>query len=179
MVSLHIAGRVYLISSGAHGAGGDTVVFDSAILAEDRMDKEALKCGSEALFGPGWNPDDYVEGGAFHGLRGAGDPVRTVQLAIETDWEFTGSLFGGDTDASSAYAATLIGRDHDWREPAPLLRAGLYWPGLSVPDLDALRAHWTAGAPVAAKALRSPCSAPKGIIGSRSRDVNGPFRRLG
>lgn len=103
------AGKVYLISSGAHGAGGDIVIYDSAVLSEDRMDEEALKCGSDALFGPDWNPDDYIEGGAFHGLRGTGDPVRTVRLAIETDWEFTGALFGGNTDASSAYAATLIG----------------------------------------------------------------------
>lgn len=35
--------------------------------------------------------------------------MRTGQIAIETDWEFTGDLFGGDTDASAAYAATLIG----------------------------------------------------------------------
>ena len=27
------------------------------------------------------------------------------------------------------YAASLIGRDAEWREPRPLLRAGLYWPG--------------------------------------------------
>ncbi len=33
------------------------------------------------------------------------------------------------------YAATLIGRDTAWSEPAPLLRAGLYWPGLAQPAL--------------------------------------------
>ncbi|MEM7525025.1 MAG: cobaltochelatase subunit CobN, partial [Pseudomonadota bacterium] len=32
----------------------------------------------------------------------------------------------------------------------PLLRAGVYWPGEDAPDLDAVRAHWTEGAPVAA-----------------------------
>lgn len=34
--------------------------------------------------------------------------------------------------------------------PAPLLRAGIYWPGAGVADLDAVRAQWTEGAPVAA-----------------------------
>jgi hypothetical protein len=34
---------------------------------------------------------------------------QSIQLAIETDWEFTGDLFGGSTFASSEYAATLIG----------------------------------------------------------------------
>ncbi len=36
------------------------------------------------------------------------------------------------------YAATLIGRDADWAEPAPLLRAGLYWPGFARPSLGDL-----------------------------------------
>nr|WP_309503183.1 cobaltochelatase subunit CobN [uncultured Roseovarius sp.] len=32
--------------------------------------------------------------------------------------------------------------------PAPLLRAGVYWPGAGLSDLDAARAAWTDGAPV-------------------------------
>ena len=47
------------------------------------------------------------------------------------------------------YAATLIGREQDWREPATLLRAGLYWPGLPQPTLADLRASWSAERPVA------------------------------
>ena len=34
-----------------------------------------------------------------------------------------------------AYAAALLGSEEPWREPAPLMRAGLYWPGLAQPDL--------------------------------------------
>ncbi|HEV7373030.1 cobaltochelatase subunit CobN [Arenibaculum sp.] len=48
------------------------------------------------------------------------------------------------------YAGTLAGHPGEWREPAPLLKAGLYWPGEDRPDLDALRRHWRPGAPVAA-----------------------------
>ncbi|MCK6450164.1 MAG: cobaltochelatase subunit CobN [Alphaproteobacteria bacterium] len=48
------------------------------------------------------------------------------------------------------FAAHLIGRLQDWREPAPLLRAGLYWPGASSPSLAALRQAWRPGRPVAA-----------------------------
>ena len=47
------------------------------------------------------------------------------------------------------YSASLIGAEADWREPRPLLRAGLYWPGLERPDRDAVRAHWVPGASVA------------------------------
>jgi len=65
-------------------------------------------------------------------------------------WQYL--VHGGVPNATNflAYAATLIGGDGDWREPAPLLPAGLYWPGEEAPDLDAVRAHWQPGAPVAA-----------------------------
>ena len=49
-----------------------------------------------------------------------------------------------------AYAADLIGREAEWREPSPVLRAGLYWPGVETPSLDDLRREWRDGAPVAA-----------------------------
>ncbi len=53
-----------------------------------------------------------------------------------------------------SYAASLLSRQDqskvEWREPAPLLRAGIYWPGGAVVDLAGLRAHWTPGAAVVA-----------------------------
>ncbi len=48
------------------------------------------------------------------------------------------------------FAATLIGHQAEWREPRPLLRAGLYWPGRGDAGLEAIRAQWTDAAPVAA-----------------------------
>ncbi len=70
-------------------------------------------------------------------------------------WQYC--VHGGIDNAVNllAYATTLIGdatliaAERPWREPAPLLRAGLYWPGIERPDLDAIRAEWRAGAPVA------------------------------
>ena len=47
------------------------------------------------------------------------------------------------------FAAGLIGHERPWREPAPLVRAGIYWPGKAAPSLDDLRAQWRDGAPVA------------------------------
>jgi cobaltochelatase CobN len=49
-----------------------------------------------------------------------------------------------------AYAASLIGRESDWAEPKPLLRAGIYWPGARAMSLQDLRKDWQEGAPVAA-----------------------------
>ena len=65
-------------------------------------------------------------------------------------WQYC--VHGGVENAANflRFAASLIGRPVDWREPAPLLRAGLYWPGLARPGLDEIRADWKAGAPVAA-----------------------------
>ena len=47
-------------------------------------------------------------------------------------------------------AASQIGWSGAWREPRPLLRAGLYWPGLTDPDLAAIRAQWSPDRPTVA-----------------------------
>ncbi|HEX7005856.1 MAG TPA: cobaltochelatase subunit CobN, partial [Alphaproteobacteria bacterium] len=62
--------------------------------------------------------------------------------AVHRLWRFQAE--GGPQNAANflRYAASLIGRAGDWREPVPLLRAGLYWPGAAAPDLDTLRARW-------------------------------------
>ena len=56
-------------------------------------------------------------------------------------WQYC--VQGGPANARSflQFAASLIGGDTDWREPAPLMRAGLYWPGRDDPDLTDLPAR--------------------------------------
>jgi len=58
---------------------------------------------------------------------------------------------GGPANAEEflRYAASLIGGEESWREPVPLLRAGLYWPGLGQPALAEIRREWRADRPVA------------------------------
>ena len=65
-------------------------------------------------------------------------------------WQY--GVHGGLDNAQQllAYAASLLGEHEPWREPAPLLRAGLYWPGLVQPDLGMIRARWQADRPAAA-----------------------------
>ncbi len=65
-------------------------------------------------------------------------------------WQY--GVHGGLDNAQGllAYAASLLGEGEPWREPAPLLRAGLYWPGLAHPGIDELRHAWRAARPVAA-----------------------------
>ena len=60
-------------------------------------------------------------------------------------WQYL--VHGGLDNAGQflTYAAALLGSDEPWREPAPLMRAGLYWPGLAQPDLQGCKgiAHQT------------------------------------
>jgi cobaltochelatase CobN len=69
--------------------------------------------------------------------------------ALDRLWRYL--VEGGIENAGSMldYAASLIGDAREWREPKPLLKAGLYWPGLSEPGLEDLRARWRGQRPVA------------------------------
>jgi len=64
-------------------------------------------------------------------------------------WQYL--VQGGLENAAEClrYAAGLIGRETEWQEPRPLLRAGLYWPGRAMQSLADLQAEWVAGAAVA------------------------------
>jgi len=65
-------------------------------------------------------------------------------------WQY--AVHGGPDNALDfvKFAANLSGFETDWLEPRPLVRAGLYWPGLESPDLETLGAEWLEGAPKAA-----------------------------
>ncbi|WP_340117623.1 cobaltochelatase subunit CobN [Pelagibius sp. 7325] len=83
------------------------------------------------------------------------DPAFSAYTTLEEEaafrlWRYC--IEGGPENARHflLYVASLIGRDTDWQEPRPLLRAGPYWPGKTQPGLDDLRAEWKTAAPVAA-----------------------------
>jgi cobaltochelatase CobN len=65
-------------------------------------------------------------------------------------WQYFVQGGAGNADNLLAHAASLLDADVEWREPAPLLRAGIYWPGAGAIDLAGLRSHWDAGAPAVA-----------------------------
>ena len=61
-----------------------------------------------------------------------------LRQACHRLWHYLVRRRPGATPSRAArYAASPArARDEPWREPAPLLRAGLYWPGMLRPDLD-------------------------------------------
>ena len=65
-------------------------------------------------------------------------------------WQYC--VHGGPANSRNllAFAADLVGCPAEWREPAPLPRAGLYHPAAGACGLDEVVANWSDGAPVAA-----------------------------
>jgi len=97
------AGR-HIISSGRYGTGASTVIYDLDALPEGAIDFKGFECGLDQL--DGFEPLAPGAGG----VAGAYplECATVALIAVETDWEFTGDLFGGSTEASGAYAAELI-----------------------------------------------------------------------
>ena len=65
-------------------------------------------------------------------------------------WQYC--VHGGPANSRNllAFAADLIGHPAEWREPAPLPRAGLYHPECGACGLDEVVSRWVEGAPVVA-----------------------------
>ncbi len=83
------------------------------------------------------------------------DPdLRRLSTVGDADYDALWSYLveGGPGNSTNflAYAIWMLRPDGATPpEPArPLLKAGLYWPGAGITDLDAVRREWTAGAPV-------------------------------
>lgn len=101
---------MYSVTSGLIGADGqigEVVVTHVADLPVP--DGQVPSCG--------FHPRDprlvrmaeaVVREGADAG-RGSRAVCRSVDIAIDTDWEFTSAVFGGNTIASAQYALTLLG----------------------------------------------------------------------
>ncbi|MEH6402155.1 MAG: cobaltochelatase subunit CobN, partial [Sneathiella sp.] len=63
-------------------------------------------------------------------------------------WQYLVQGGAANYDEFLKYSAFLLDRKTDWREPRPLLKAGIYWPNLKDIDLDMIQTKWINGAPV-------------------------------
>ena len=151
-------GGIVSISTGAFERGKDLAEALRAAPMDDLLDPFAQRpdCGFDpgdehlAPFGPMLEP---VPGDDPQQPLGAG-ACQQVRVAMETDYEFTDRLFGGDTDASAAYVVSLIGavseiyqRDVNTSLAIPFLRV---WASNADPyssdgdPLEEVRDHWNA-----------------------------------
>ena len=85
-----------------HPEAGWTAIYDLGRVDPEMMDWVDVTCGVESI-------PQIAEAPVESGPRGIDtDCPPRLRLAIETDWQFTGNLFGGDLEASGEYAATLV-----------------------------------------------------------------------
>src|SRR5665213_3628269 len=89
------------------------------------------------------------------------DPELFERSALPPDacrrlWRYLSEGGPANADNFLRYAGSLIGRDEAWAEPAPLLRAGLYWPGQTMPSLADIAAEW--------KGKPAPAEAEGGVV---------------
>ena len=82
------------------------------------------------------------------------EALRRASTVGEEDWHSLWAYFVEGGPANSAnllrYASAMLAEAERPQPAKPLLRAGVYWPGAGVADVDTIRAHWTEDAPVAA-----------------------------
>lgn len=102
---IEVSGHRYVISAGPYGGPG-AMVYDLDLLPADVIQWQPFQCAADLLPRPPKVPrTDSFDSDSVP----AGDPpCRVANLAIETDYEYTANIFGGNTEASAAYAATLV-----------------------------------------------------------------------
>ena len=74
---------------------------------------------------------------------------NTSADVIDRIWAYFTNGGVGNAFNLLEYASTLIGYETKWKEPAPLLQAGLYWPSLEHPSIREFEKFWTCGRKVA------------------------------
>ncbi len=99
-------GTRHIISSGPYGSGAKTVIYDLAKVPDGALQWEAFVCQAIEV----GNSADSL--GAEHyttGDRGLVGQCYRATVAVDTDYEYTANLFGGDAVASNAYMPVLFG----------------------------------------------------------------------
>jgi hypothetical protein len=104
---VELGARTFIISSGPYGVGLPTASYELTALPEGLISTPAWTCSTPEN-DAGTLEDGGDVGGEFGGEGGiAGtQPCRQIRIAYETDHEFL-QLFSGNTNAATAYVATL------------------------------------------------------------------------
>ena len=99
-------GTTFVLSAGQVESGSPLVIADLAAFPEPPEFAKGWECHTDASF---MNPlgIELTDGDGQAGPRS--NPCRIARIAIDSDYEFTAWKFGGDIEASGAYALTLFG----------------------------------------------------------------------
>ncbi len=105
-----MAGKTFIVSSGRNANAAPSVVYELGALPPGTMKWRDFKCETDKVAArmPGLAVRNALIRQSSPATTTAASEWRRVQLAIETDREFTSYLFGGDMDAAGVYAGTLI-----------------------------------------------------------------------
>lgn len=82
---------------------GEKIAYNLSNVNPDRMNWIDISCGVEEYVHTAYATEETSSRGIDEGAD-----CPTLRIAVDTDWDFT-ALFGGNTDASGEYAATLMG----------------------------------------------------------------------
>ena len=145
-------GSTAILTSGPVGGQLPMVIADLASFPEPPDFAEGWTCnvGPEHINPLGLDLDHVGHDEGDFGQRN--NPCRVASIAIDSDFEYTSLKFGGDINASAAYAVTLLGaiseiytRDLNVRLVVPFIRV---WDENVDPydggNLDLFRAEWNA-----------------------------------
>ena len=148
-------GETISISTGPYEVEKDLQAAIRSAKMNDLIDPNAVTNGCGYTQGDAQlEPMGLPEQSPGEGARG-GSTCRIAGIAVESDYEFTDRLFGGNTNAAAAYLVTLVGaiseiyeRDVNARLAIPFLRV---WADNTDPydaatgdPLDQVRNHWNA-----------------------------------
>ncbi|MCK6456452.1 MAG: zinc-dependent metalloprotease [Phycisphaerae bacterium] len=109
---IELDGRLHVLSSGPANAGRATLLYDATRLPAGAIELVDWRCDAEAIGGPvAVPPQRPPVADAIRASAAARDapPCRHAEIAVETDYEYTANVFGGDTSAATAYVGALIG----------------------------------------------------------------------
>jgi hypothetical protein len=110
---LEVANKSHVISTGRFDGQAKTAA-DLAITPSEQLGLEPFgqNCAVD-MNNPAFSPSgrlpaqDFTSTGDLFVPQGT-PPQRDAKVAVETDYEFSNSLFGGNTTASASYASTLL-----------------------------------------------------------------------
>lgn len=154
---IELGNETFVISSGVEQRGGNAGIYNLTTLPPEAIKWREWTCGTDLLpvpEGAGVLGAIAEAADSYGGASQASFAARRAVVAVETDWEFTGSLFGGNEAAASAYVATLLGaaseiymRDVDTELQIGFLRlwsdSGDPWTGSSTSEqLTQFRNYW-------------------------------------